>query len=202
MRRNSRLFQGTNCNVVDSSFGRNISLGQRTTVLKSSISDYSYVGDNAKICHTNIGKFCSIASSVDIGTGSHPSKGYVSSHPAFYLRRPLAGWSFADRDYRSEFSKTIIGNDVWIGSKVVIRDGITIGNGVIIGAGAVVVKDLEPYGIYAGVPAKLIRYRFSTEQIDFLQCFEWWNKDDNWLRSNVESLHDIEAFVSRNRKLL
>ena len=72
---------------------------------------------------------------------------------------------------------THIGNDVWIGLNATILDGVTIGDGAIVAAGAVVTKDVPPYAVVAGVPAKIIKYRFTESQIDFLLKFRWWEKD-------------------------
>jgi acetyltransferase-like isoleucine patch superfamily enzyme len=189
---------GRDCNVAGSSFGRHVALGDDVTVLTSVIGDYSYVGPRTVICHTSIGKFCSLAADVSLGTGTHPSRDFVSSHPIFYLRRPSAGWTFADTDYRQEFQPTQVGNDVWIGLRASIRDGIRIGNGAIVGAGAVVVGDLEPYGVYVGVPARLVRHRFTAAQIEFLERFKWWDRDEAWMRANFRGFHDIERFISEN----
>ncbi len=90
-----------------------------------------------------------------------------------------------------------IGNDVWIGANVLILDGVTIGNGAIIAAGAVVTKDVPPYAVVGGVPAKIIKYRFNKEEIDFLEQLKWWEKDEKWLTeygkyfNNVELLKNI-----------
>ena len=94
----------------------------------------------------------------------------------------------------------IIGNDVWIGDNVLIFEGIRIGDGAIIAAGAVVTKDVDPYAIVGGVPAKLIRKRFTQDQIDFLRAFKWWNKPESWIKSNVEDFTNIEVFMQKHRK--
>ena len=88
-----------------------------------------------------------------------------------------------------------IGNDVWIGSHVLILDGVSVGDGAIIATGAVVTKDIEPYSIYGGVPARLIRYRFSQERINYLLNFSWWNKDEDWLFNHIKEFSDTN-FIS------
>ena len=89
----------------------------------------------------------------------------------------------------------IIGNDVWIGEDVKLKGGVTIGDGAIVAMGAVVTKDVPPYAIVGGVPAKIIRYRFSKEVIDELMRIRWWTKDDMWLRENSGQFRNIEDFL-------
>ena len=90
---------------------------------------------------------------------------------------------------------THIGNDVWIGLNATILDGVTIGDGAIVAAGAVVTKDVPPYAVVAGVPAKIIKYRFTESQIDFLLKFRWWEKDRKWIQQNYKRFQDIESFI-------
>ena len=108
----------------------------------------------------------------------------------------LVGTTFVDQKYFEEEEKTVhIGNDVWIGSNVIVVDGVTIGDGAIIAAGAVVTKDVPPYAIFGGIPAKLIRYRFDEQKIDFMLKFKWWDKEEKWLRKNVKDFHNIDKFI-------
>lgn len=88
-----------------------------------------------------------------------------------------------------------IGNDVWIGNNVVIFDGVKIGNGAMIRTNALVTKNVEPYTIVGGIPAKVIRPRFTEEQIDFLMEFSWWDYDINWLKDNINRFDNVESFV-------
>ena len=94
--------------------------------------------------------------------------------------------------------QVIIGNDVWIGNDVKLMEGITIGDGAVIGTGAVVTKDVEPYSVYAGVPAKKIKLRFSEEQIEELVKIKWWDKDEEFIRNNVKAsvFDDVDRFIS------
>ena len=94
-----------------------------------------------------------------------------------------------------EFKAQIeIGNDVWIGDSAIIMDGVKIGDGSIIAAGAVVTKDVPPYAIVGGVPAKIIRYRFDEDDINFLLELSWWEKDKKWIKENAEKFSDIRNF--------
>ncbi len=95
----------------------------------------------------------------------------------FYSTRKQCGATFADRDYFDEQSDISIGNDVWIGARVFLIEGIHVGDGAIVGAGAVVTKDVPAYAVVGGVPAKIIRYRFTQEQIEYLLELQWWDKE-------------------------
>lgn len=192
------LSVGKRCYVTDSNFGEAVNISSDVTLLSCGVGNYTYIGPGCVMSNVIIGRYCSIASQVYIGLGTHPSRKFVSTHPLFYLNRPAMGWSIADHDYLSEFSPTVIGNDVWIGLRAAIVDGVTVGDGAIIGAGAVVVKDIPPYTIWGGVPARQIRERFSKEEVEFLTSFKWWEKDENWLRDNYRKLHDISDLMKGN----
>lgn len=158
------------------------------------LGDYSYVNSHSIISRTTIGNFCSIADFVVCGLGRHPTHTFVSSHPIFYSSKKQSQISFADTNFFEEYRPITIGNDVWIGSRAIILDGVHIGDGAIIGAGSVVTKDVPPYAIVGGVPARIIRYRFKEDKIAFLQKSRWWNKDVEWLRQHYKEFHDINEF--------
>jgi acetyltransferase-like isoleucine patch superfamily enzyme len=137
---------------------------------------------------------------VKIGLGKHPSKKFVSTYPAFYNPDSKVGPIQTDKLKFQEFSPVKIGNDVWIGDRVLILDGVTIGDGAIIGAGAVVTKDVEPYSISVGIPAKPVRKRFTDEQISFLLKFRWWDKEESWIHDNMDLFDDIDAMMNGYKK--
>lgn len=143
-------------------------------VLNSVIKDYSYVSYNCTINNCEIGKFCSIAKSVKIGLGKHPLN-FISTNPIFYSPiNPLK--KILSKELKFKDTERIkIGNDVWIGANVVILDGVNIGNGAVIGANSVVTKDVLPYSIVGGVPAKEIKMRFSEYMVDMIQDSSWWD---------------------------
>lgn len=186
--------------------GRSVALGSEIRLNHCAIGDYSYLGPRCSLAYAEVGKFCSIASEVHIGLGMHPLAPFVSTHPAFYLRRPAMGWTLADKDHRAEYSPSKVGSDVWIGLRAAIKDGVTIADGAVIAAGAVVIKNVPPYAIVGGVPAKLIRFRFPPDIVQFLLDFRWWDQDDKWLRQNWSRFHDIkglmEAYSNISRRVV
>lgn len=172
---------------------------ENTSLVDSVINDHSFVQKNSRIFRADIGKFCSIASKVSIGPGSHPTD-MVSSHPAFYsATQPLAR-TFAAADEYVPFKRVTIGNDVWIGESALIMDGVKIGDGAVIGAGAVVTADVAPYAIVGGVPAKLIRYRFDEETRRGLLALCWWDKPEGWLKEHQSLFTDPKKLLSLSGK--
>lgn len=179
-----------------------------TCCLDCRIDEYSYVQKNSFLLRTRIGRFCSIADHVRTGFGNHPTQ-MVSTWPGFYYdTTPELKYTFHNDTPVIEVFKTAlpggdkflveIGNDVWIGSHVLMMDGVKIGDGAVIAAGAVVTKDVEPYAIYGGVPAKLIRYRFQQDVIDALLKLKWWDKDIDWIKKNYQQFKNTDEFVKAN----
>ena len=164
------------------------------------LGSYSYISKNATINNAKIGKFCSVGQGVIIGPGQHPSNKFVSTHPIFYSSKKKANIVISEYTYFEESKHVDIGNDVWIGANSIINDGIKIGNGSIIAGGAFVNKDVEPYSIVGGIPAKHIKYRFEPQEIEFLLKSEWWNMSLIELEKRLKEFHDIQEFV-KNKKL-
>ena len=133
-------------------------------------------------------------------SGKHPTD-FVSTHPAFYSKDHPCGLGYVVEDkfqeevYLEKPYQIQIGNDVWIGTGAILFDGVTIGNGAIVAAGSVVNKDVPSYAIVGGVPAKVIKYKFSEEIIKNLEKSLWWEKDENWLKENVENFSEVENFL-------
>mgnify|MGYP005760793127 CR=1 FL=1 len=160
----------------------NISIGKYT---------YGYNADNIAQ-GTKIGAFCSIASGVKIGLMNHPM-GYVSTHPFLYY--PSRG--FVKREINEEFEVGAeIGNDVWIGNNAIILAGVHIGNGAVVGAGAVVTKDVFPYEVVGGVPAKHLKWRVNDPELrQKLNSIKWWDWSDDKIKDNLNLFYDLKMFV-------
>lgn len=167
----------------------------------STIGLYTYISSHAFISQTNIGKFCSIGPNLLCGWGIHPTNG-ISTSPMFYSTRKQNGYSLTNEDKIVERKRITIGNDVFIGANVTILDGVTIGDGAVIGAGAVVSKDIPPYAIAVGSPIRVIRYRYSEEQIAAMLRICWWNRDDQCLQDVSDMFFDIDAFIAKYDPLI
>lgn len=191
--RKQNLKIGLGCNINISEFGKYVFLGENVSIVNSQIDDFSYVNKNSQIKNTSIGKFCSIGPNVQIILGKHPST-FVSTHPMFYANnKPFK--TFSDKTYIDEYDNVKIGHDVWIAEGVLIPSGVTIGNGAIITARSVITKDVEPYSIVGGIPAKHIKYRFENEIIKKINDSEWWNWDIEKLREKFNLFHDPSSFI-------
>lgn len=166
----------------------------------------SYIGPYSNI-QGKIGKFTSIAPYVRVNSGKHPyTYPYATTAPCFFSLnyRSQKGETFATEQCFDEFAfadkekrnAIIIGNDCWIGEGVFFVGGVSISDGAIVLAHAVVTKDVPPYAIVGGVPAKIIRYRYSKEDIEFLLKVKWWNNSTEWFKKNWKLLNDIEKLKS------
>lgn len=160
----------------------------------------SYIGPRSVISG-NVGNFTSIGPDVKVITGTHPYKApFATTSPVFYSLLGQAGKSFVQEPKFNEFltiptlesAHSLIGNDCWLGDRSLIIGGVTIGDGAIVMAGAVVTKDIPPYAIVGGVPAKIIKYRYDKSTIEYLLRIKWWSKDISWLKENTRALVDIE----------
>ncbi len=207
--RKVRLKVGMNCEIINPVFGMHNFIGDQVLFENSALGDHSYINSRSFVSNATIGRYTSIAHDVQIGLGAHPIS-MVSTHGAFYSNNK--GFeTYADHEYFKEFAPITIGNDVWIGARAMLLDGISIGDGAVIAAGAVVTRNVEPYAVVGGVPAKLIKYRFDKEIIEKLLGIKWWDLDEEWLRKNFLLFHDVitlinffeshpETFRKRNNK--
>lgn len=168
--------------ITDSIIGEHCTIERRGMIFNSSIADYSYTGYNTVVKYAEIGKFCSISWNVSIGGANH-NYHRLSTHPFSFIKK--YGFAESGGGYSSFENPLIIGNDVWIGCNSVILRGIHIGNGAVIGAAAVVTKDIPPYAIVVGNPAKVIKYRFSEQLIEKLQVMKWWDWPKDFLQDHL-----------------
>lgn len=183
-------------NLHDVSLGEYVAILDRVYLNQVRIGNFSYISNDSTLTNVTIGHFCSIGPHVQIGLGPHPTKVFVSTYPAFYTNK-ISGCPRSFRNnkiFDDSIPTTKIANDVWIGSNVIIPGGIDIGNGAIVAAGSVVVKNIPPYAVVGGNPAKLIRYRFPADQIDMLLKTEWWDWPIEKIISNVDKFSDINKF--------
>jgi phosphonate metabolism protein (transferase hexapeptide repeat family) len=179
--------------VRDSTFGAYCEVGARTKIAETSFGDYSYVVSDADIIYATVGKFCSIAAHTRINPGNHPLERVALNH--FTYRSSAYGLGADDGsffDWRRSFHATL-GNDVWIGHGAIILPGVNIGNGAAIGAGAVVTKDVPPYAIVVGTPARVLRYRFTPEIIAALERIAWWDWPHEKLREGLADFRAMDA---------
>lgn len=163
----------------------------------------SYIGPYSKVS-AKIGRFTSIASHVCTIAGRHAYQApFATTCPMFFSLNPnhsQSGSTFATEQMFEELKFAVpekhldveIGNDVWIGERAILIGGIHIADGAVVLAGAVVTKDVPPYAIVGGVPAKIIRYRYDEEIINFLLNIQWWNNSEDWFKEHWRLLTDID----------
>lgn len=173
-------------------FGRDCRLGGPAYISGSTIGDHSYIEVGCRISATDMGRFCAVAPYSFIGLAEHPTRSFVSTHPMFYRRLPEHGYDLIDEDIHHEMPRTRVGNDVWVGAGVCIKSGIEIGDGAVVGAGAVVTRDIGPYEVHAGVPARRIRQRFDDDTIAFLLELKWWDQGTDWIRISAGAMRDVD----------
>jgi acetyltransferase-like isoleucine patch superfamily enzyme len=167
--------------IAESKFG--FTVGKHTYRYKQLFSNNSYVRLKS------IGKFCSLGHNLTIAQGNHPMH-FVSTHPFLYDKK----YGFLKQNVANDIinEPVTIGNDVWIGLNVTVFPNVNIGNGAVIGAGSLVNRDVPPYAIVAGVPAKIIRYRFTPEQIEQLEQLKWWDLPDKEIKQKLPHFYNIE----------
>lgn len=192
-----RLFNGISfrATVVDSKIDKKAKIQHGAIVKYCSVGKYTYISARSSAIYANIGSFCSIASGVGIGGGAHKLDA-VSTSPVFNRGRNIFGKNFAGIEF-SPYKTTEIGNDVWIGNRAMVLQGVTIGDGAVVGAGSVVTKDVEPYTIVAGNPARVIRKRFDDETVEKLMKIKWWDMSDEDLKKYGQYFDNPEKLLEK-----
>ena len=164
------------------------------------VGKYTYGTPNVlwenKSAGLTIGKFCSIAGNVNIYLGGNHRTDWITTYPFGHIHKDIFN-TFDGTGHPSTKGDVVIGNDVWIGNNATIMSGVKIGDGAVIANNSHVVKDVEPYSMVGGNPAKFIKFRFSTEQIEKLLKIKWWDWDDKKINRDLQLLcsGDIDKFI-------
>ncbi len=162
------------------------------------LGDYSYTGQNCIVQNTSIGKFSNIAAHVRIGPTDHPMERPTLHH--FTYRRRMFGMDETDDlafFQHRHAQRCTIGHDTWLGHGVIVMNGVHIGHGAVVGSGAVVTRDIPPYAVAVGVPAKIVKYRFTPEQIKALLELNWWDWSHERIKERFDSFcGSIDDFLT------
>lgn len=175
-------------------------VGFNTNIMRSTVGLCTNIGQNSYLPNCLIGRYSSISSDVIVIEYTHPID-FVSTYPGFFNTINELSFGRGDIKFNEELknsdgSYVKIGNDVWIGRKVLLKGGITIGDGAIIGMGSVVTKDVPPYAIVAGNPARIIRFRFDETEIKELCKIQWWFWDIQELKSISNLFANVKGLIS------
>ena len=182
------------CQIVNATFGAYCEVGTSSRVLNSTFHDYAYCDRMADIANTTVGRFANIAAMTRIGPTDHPFTHAAQHH---FLYRSSYYWDDAEDD-PAHFTaraarRTTLGPDCWIGHGAIIKPEVTLGPGTIVAAGAVVTRDVDPFMIVAGCPAKPLRARFAPAIIDRLLTLSWWDWDHARLRQALLDFRQLKA---------
>jgi phosphonate metabolism protein (transferase hexapeptide repeat family) len=188
------------CQIVQTTFGRYVEIGTGTRIINAVIGDYSYCDRSADIANAAVGKFANIAAHVRIGATDHPLDTASLHH---FLYRSGDYWDDAEHDstffvHRAS-RRAQIGHDTWIGHAAMVKPEVTVGDGAVVAAGAIVTKDVAPYTIVAGTPARVLRERQRPEIAERLVALAWWDWDHSRLRAALEDFRRLsaEAFLEK-----
>ena len=187
--------------VFNSTLGRYTEVADRCRLDEVEMGDYSYIMQDGSVWCATIGKFANIAAAVRINATNHPTWRPTLHHFTYRAADYFEG-AENDHDFfawRRE-NRVTIGNDVWIGHGATVLPGVTVGDGAVIGAGAVVSRDVAPYTIVGGVPAKLIRERFPKLVAERMQALAWWDWDHDRLFAALDDFRhmDVEDFLEKH----
>jgi phosphonate metabolism protein (transferase hexapeptide repeat family) len=179
-------------------FGNYVEIMGYNHLTETKMDDFSYICEYGQVIYTEIGKFANIASMCRINPGFHPME-WATVHHFTYRPGRYNMKTEDDIDFFNwrRLQKVKIGHDTWIGHGVVIMPGVTIGNGAVVGSNSVVTKDVPPYTIVAGSPAKIIRKRFAKEISEVLEQIKWWDWDYETIKERINDFKDIRKFIGK-----
>ncbi|MFG6568149.1 chloramphenicol acetyltransferase [Sulfitobacter sp. 1A13679] len=193
-------FLHPDCEVTDTQFGRYVEIGRATRLAHSEIGDYSYCDRWCDIANSQVGKFSNIAASVRIGATDHPME-KASLHHFHYRAGDYFDGAEDDADWFAlrRSRRTVIGHDTWLGHDAQVRPEVTIGHGAVVAGGAIVTRDVAPYMIVAGIPAKPLRRRFSESIAARMEELAWWDWPHDRLHASLKDFQTLpaEAFLEK-----
>lgn len=182
------------CHIQNAQFGRYVEIGAQTVILNSEFGDYSYCTQRCDFANASVGKFANIASCVRVGATDHPMEKASLHH---FLYRSASYWDDVEDDAawfeKRAARRVTIGHDTWIGHNAQVKPEVTVGHGAVVASGAVVTKDVPPYTIVAGVPARPLRRRLPEPVADRLMALAWWDWDHDRLRASLDDFRALEA---------
>lgn len=188
------------CSLTDTTFGRFVEIGAGSRIAHSEFGDYSYCDRYADIANATVGKFSNIASFTRIGATDHPLHTAACHH---FLYRSADYWDDADNDEaffeRRKSRRAYIGHDTWIGNGAMIKPEVTLADGAVVASGSVVTRDVGPYEIVAGTPARHLRYRQRTQIAERMIALAWWDWSHDKLRETLPDFRSLpaEAFLEK-----
>ena len=189
------------CAITESSFGAFTEVGAGTRVAHSSFGDYSYCDRGCDIANATVGKFANLASAVRIGATDHPLETASLHH---FLYRSASYWDDAEDDpdwfARRRARRCEIGHDTWLGHAAQVKPEVTVGHGAVVASGAIVTRDVAPYTIVAGVPARPVRARQPPAVAERLIALAWWDWPHDRLRAALPEFRSLSAleFLERH----